>query len=76
MNTKVRTGTKNYFEKDLFKLLNNSIFQKTMKNVRKDRNIRLVITDKRRSYLGSKPNYHTTKRLSEDLLEMKRNMQK
>lgn len=75
MNTKVRTGTKNYFEKDL-KLLHNSIFGKTTKNVRKDRNIKLVITDKSRSYLGSKPNYHTTKRLSEDLLEMKRNMQK
>ena len=71
MNTKVRTGANNVFEKDLFKLLNNSVFGKTMKNVRKDRDIKLVITDKRRSYLVSKPNYHTTKRLSENLLEIK-----
>ena len=71
MNTKVKTGTKNYFEKDLFKLLNNSVFGKTVKNVIKHRDIRLVITDKRRSSLLSKPNYHITKRLSENLLELK-----
>ena len=71
MNTKVKTGTKNYFEKDLFKLLNNSVFGKTIKNIIKHRDIRLVITDKRRSSLLSKPLYHTTKRLSEYLLELK-----
>ena len=56
MNTKFRTGTKNNFEKDLFKLMNNFVFGKTMENVRKHRDIRLVTTDKRRNQLVSEPN--------------------
>ena len=61
MNTKMRTEAKNDFEKDFFKLMNNSAFGKTMENVRKHRDIKLVTTDKRRNYLVSEPNYHTTK---------------
>ena len=74
INTKLRTKVKNYFEKDLFKLMNNSIFGKTVENVRKYRDIKLVTTDKRRNQLVSEPNYHTTKWFSEDLLaiEMKK----
>ena len=41
--------------------MNNSVFGKTMDNVRKHRNIKLVTTEKRRDYLVSEPNYHTTK---------------
>ena len=61
MNTKLRTEAKNYFEKDFFKLMNNSISGKTMENVRKHRDINLVTTDKRRNQLLSERNYHTLK---------------
>ena len=74
MNTKLRTEAKNEFEKDFFKLMNNSVFGKTMENVRKHRDIKLVTTEKRRIKLVSEPNYHTTKQFSENLLaiEMKK----
>ena len=74
MNTKLRKEAKNEFEKDFFKLMNNSVFGKTMENVRKHRDIKLVTTDKRRNQLASEPNYHTTKYFSENLMaiEMKK----
>ena len=70
MNTELRKNAKNDFEKDLFKLMNNSVFGKTVQNVRNHRDIRLVTTDKRRSVLASEPNYHSTKYISKDLLIM------
>ena len=74
MNTELRKQAKNDFEKDFFKLMNNSIFGKTMENVRKHRDIKLVTTDNRRNQLISEPNYYTTKCFSENLLaiEMKK----
>ena len=74
MNTKKRKEAKNDFERDLFKLMNNAVFGKTMENVRKQGDINLVTTDKRRNRLVPEPNYHTTKWFSENLLasEMKR----
>ena len=70
MNTKLRKKAKNYFEKDFFKLMDNSIFGKTMENVRKHIDIKLVKKkkDKKRNKLVSELNYHTTKRFSENLL--------
>ena len=64
----MRKRAKNDFEKDFFKIMNDSVFGKTMKNVRKHRDIKLVTTDKRRNQLVSEPNYHTTKWFSENLL--------
>ena len=54
--------------------MSNAVFGKTMENVRKHRDIKLVTTDKRRNQLVSEPNYHTTKYFSENLLaiEMKK----
>ena len=74
MNTELRKQAKNDFEKDFFKLMNNSVFGKTMENVRKHRDIKLVTTDKRRNQLVSEPNYHATKWFSKNLLatEMKK----
>ena len=71
MTTELRTEAKNDFEKDFFKLMDNAIFGKTMENVRKHRDIKLVTTDKRRNQLVSEPNYHTTKWFSENLQQQK-----
>ena len=74
MNTELRKEAKNDFEKDLFKLMNNSVFGKTMENIRKHRDIKLVTTDKKRTKLVSEPNCHTINLISEDLsiIEMKK----
>ena len=47
--------------------MNNAVFGKAMKNIRKHRDIKLVITDKRRNKLVAEPNYHTMNYISEDL---------
>ena len=73
-NTELTKIAKNDFEKDFFKLMNNAVFGKTVENVRKHRDIKLVTTDKKRSKLVSEPNYHMMNYISEDLsiIEMKR----
>ena len=68
MNTNLRQKPKIDFGKGFFRLLNNAVFGKTMENVRKHRDIILVTTERRRSYLVSESNYHTTKFITEDLL--------
>ena len=70
MNTELRTNAKNDFEKDYFKLKNNSAYGKTMENIRKHRDISFVNNDKKRKVLASEPNYHPTKPISKDLLTM------
>ena len=74
MNAELRKIAKNDFKKDSFKLMNNAVFGKTIENVRKHRDIKLVTTDKKRSKLVSEPNYHTINCISENLsiIEMRR----
>ena len=72
MNTDLRKESKNEFEKGFFKLMNNSVFGKTMENVRNHRDIKLVTSDKRRSILASEPNYHSSKCISKDLMIISR----
>ena len=74
MNTELRKLSRNDYEKDLFKLMNNSVFGKTMENIRrKHRDIKLVelkfkrYKDRKRSKLVSEPNYHIISLISEDL---------
>ena len=74
INTELRKKASNDFEKYFFKLMNNAVFGKTMENVRKHRDIKLVKTDCKRNKLVSKPNYHTMKLIEENLsvIEMKK----
>ena len=67
MNTELRKKTQNEFEKDFFKLMNNSVFGKTIENVRNHRDIILITSDKRRKRLVSEPNYHSHKDHRKDL---------
>ena len=73
-NTELRKNALNDFEKDFFKLMNNAVFGKTMENVRKHRDIKLVKTDHRRNKLVSEPNYHTMKLIDDNLaiIEMRK----
>ena len=56
MNIKVRKKEKDNFEKHIFKLINNAVFGKSKKNVRKNKYINLVTTERRGNYLVSEPN--------------------
>ena len=55
----IKNSSKNEFEKNFFKLMNNSVYGKTMQNVRNHRDIKLVKSDKRRKRLVSEHNYHS-----------------
>ena len=74
INTELRKKVSNDFEKGFLKLMNNAVFSKTMENVRKHRDVKLVKTDCKRNKLVSAPNYHTMKLIEENLsiIEMKK----
>ena len=62
----LKKKSNNNFEKDTFNLMNHvAVFGKTMQNVRKHIDIKLVTAERRKNYLVSEPNYHTTKFFTE-----------
>ena len=67
-NTLKRTHAKNSFEKDFFKLMNNSVFGKTMENIRKRVDVRLVTSKEKLSKLASKPTFVSTKIFNKNLV--------
>ena len=74
MNTKLRKAAKNDFENDLFKLMNNSVFGKTMRKYKKSQEYKVSNNGQKRSKLVSEPNYHTINLISEylSIIEMKK----
>ena len=69
-NTNLRTKAKNNFEKDFFKLMNNSVFGKTMENIRNRVNVKLVDTGEQFKKLAAKPNYESRKIFNENLVSV------
>ena len=67
-NTQKRSNAKNAFEKDFFKLMNNSVFGKTMENLRKRVDVRLVTDEKKMLKLTSKPTYVSSIIFNENLV--------
>ena len=67
-NTKLRTAAANDFEKDFFKLMNNAVFGKTMENIRKHRNFKLVTSEAQYLKTVMKPNFKSGVRFDENLM--------
>ena len=67
-NTQLRTAATNDFEKDFYKLKNNSVFGKTMENIRKHRNIKLATNREAYLKLVMKPNFKSEVRFGENLM--------
>ena len=74
-NTNLRKDAKNAFEKDFCKLMNNSVFGKTIENIRKRQNVILVDDRKLANKLSSKPNFDRATIFGENLVavHMKKN---
>ena len=68
LNTNMRINAKTKFEKNFYKLMNNSVFGKTIGNIRKRVNIDFVTSKKKAEKLFAKPNYDKTTIFSQDLI--------
>ena len=74
MNTELRTKAKDDSEKDIFNMVKNSVFGKSMEDVKKHRDIKLVTNDRRKCQLVLDPNCYTTKWISKyRLLPIRKN---
>ena len=69
-NTNLRAKAKNNFEKDFYKLMNNSVFGKTMENIRNRVDVKLVNTEEKLRKLAAKPNFKSRKIFSENLVSV------
>ena len=69
-NTNLRTQAKNNFEKDFFKLMNNSVFGKTIENIRNRVDVKLVNTEEKFKKLVAKPNFQSRKIFNENLISV------
>ena len=69
-NTNLRTQAKNNFEKDFYKLMNNSVFGKTMENIRNRVNVQLVTSREKFKKLVAKPNFRSRKIFNENLVSV------
>ena len=67
-NTQLRMAATNDFEKDFFKLMNNSVFGKTMENIRKHRNIKLITTEEKYLHMVMCPNFKSGVLFGENLM--------
>ena len=67
-NTRLRTAAKNDFEKDFYKLMNNSVFGKTMENIRRHRNIKLVNNKEEHLKTVMNPDFKSGTLLGDDLM--------
>ena len=68
LNRNMRTKAKNEFEKNIYKLMNNAVFGKTMENIRKHKNFKLVTNEKQYSKYVMKPNFKSATRFTENLV--------
>ena len=69
-NAKLRAQAKNNFEKDFFKLMNNSVFGKTIENIRNRVDVKLVNTEEKFKKLVAKPNFKSRKIFNENLISV------
>ena len=70
LNTKLRAKAKNNFEKDFYKLMNNSVFGKTMENIRNRKVVKLVNNVEKARKLIAKPNFVSRKIFDENLISV------
>ena len=70
LNTRLKKDAKNEFEKDFFKLMNNSVFGKTIENISNHKNMKLVTSDKKYQKYVMKPNFKDGRPFSKHLFSV------